>query len=101
MSDDPNGHHHHTHAHSEAEQRAWTNRILKIIGHLQAVKRMIENEKDCNELLIQLAAIKSAVNSTGKAILKSHLEHCIIEAVNQGDMQEVEELSKAIDSFIK
>lgn len=100
----PHGHEHthgREHAHSHQNTKAVINRLSKIIGHLESVKRMVESGRDCSEVLIQLAAVKSAVNSTGKVILKDHLEHCIIEALEQQDMTAIKELNDAIDKFMK
>ena len=91
----------HTHVHSEGYEKAIINRRSRSIGHLESIKRMVENGKDCSEVLIQLAAVKAAVNNTGKEILKEHLEHCIVDAIEHGDMESVEKLNKAIDIFIK
>ena len=70
-------------------------------GHLEAVKRMVERDEDCSEVLIQLAAVRSAINNTGKVILKNHLDHCIVEAIEQNDMETIRALDEAIDKFIK
>lgn len=93
--------HGRVHAHSHQNTKAVINRLSKIIGHLESVKRMVESGRDCSEVLIQLAAVKSAVNSTGKVILKDHLEHCIIDALEQQDMTAIKELNDAIDKFMK
>lgn len=92
---------HHHHVHSEEEKKAVINRLSKISGHIQAIKTMIENDRDCSDVLIQLAAVKSAVNNTGKLVLRNHIEHCIVEAVEHGDEESIEKLNKAIDSFVK
>lgn len=60
------------------------NRLSRAIGHLEAVKKMVEEGQDCSQVLIQLAAVKSALNNTGKIILKDHINHCIVEAVETG-----------------
>ena len=52
-------------------------------------------------MLIQLSAVKSAINNTGKVILQDHIEHCIVDAVESGDHEALEELSRAIDRFVK
>ena len=91
----------HSHRHSAEHTREVSNRLARAIGHLQKVKRMVENDEDCSEVLIQLAAVKSAINNTGKVILKDHLDHCIVHAVEDGDMEMIEELSNAIDKFMK
>ena len=96
---DSNLHHHHHH--SEAHKREVSNRLARAIGHLQKVKQMVEADEDCSDVLIQLAAVKSAINNTGKVILKDHMEHCIVHAVEDGDTEMIDELNKAIDKFMK
>ena len=91
----------HSHGHVHENQKAVINRLSRAIGHLEKVKRMVEEGYDCSEVLVQLAAVKSALNSTGKVILKDHLEHCIVHAVEDGDTEMLTELSDAIDRFVK
>ena len=62
-------HRHHHHVHSEEERKAVTNRLARAIGHLESVKRMVERGEDCNDVLIQLAAVKSEIQNTGKLVL--------------------------------
>ena len=93
--------HGHHHVHSEKEKKAVVNRLAKAIGHLEAVKRMVEKDADCSEVLIQLAAVRSAINNTVKVVLKNHMNHCIVEAVEEHDMEAIEQLNKAIDQFMK
>ena len=93
--------HSHSHTHDPAEVKAISNRHAKAIGHLESVKRMVEDGRDCSDVLIQLAAVKAAINNTGKEILKQHVSHCIVEAVEEGDSEAIEELNDAIDKFIK
>lgn len=91
----------HKHVHSAEEKRAVVNRLSRAAGHLEAVKRMVENDADCSEVLIQLAAVRSAINNTGKIVLKNHISHCIVEAVEENDKEAIEALNQAIDKFIK
>lgn len=91
----------HHHVHSADEKRAVVNRLSKAIGHLESVKRMVERDEDCSEVLIQLAAVRSAINNTGKLVLKNHINHCIVEAVEEEDEEAIELLNQAIDKFIK
>ena len=93
--------HSHTHAHTHENKKAVLNRMSRIIGHMQSVKNMGENDRDCTEVLIQLAAVNSAVQSVSRVILKEHLSTCIVEAVNEGDFESIEELNAAIDKFMK
>ena len=60
----------HTHGHVHENQKAVLNRLSRAIGHLEKVKRMVESGEDCSEVLIQLAAVRSALDNTGKVILK-------------------------------
>ena len=91
----------HNHNHDHTHTREVVNRLARAIGHLQKVKQMVEDGEDCSQVLVQLAAVKSALNSTGKVILKDHLEHCIVHAVEGGDTEMLTELSDAIDRFAK
>ena len=91
----------HTHTHSHEHTRAVLNRLSRAIGHLESIKRMVEDGRDCSEVLIQLSAVKSAINNTGKIILQDHIEHCIVDAVEHGDRDAIKELERAIDRFMK
>lgn len=91
----------HSHSHNPEDVKAIVNRLAKACGHLEAVKRMVEDGRDCSEVLIQLAAVKAAINNAGKELLKEHISHCIVEAVEANDSQAIEELNNAIDKFIK
>lgn len=94
-------HSHHGHSHSHEHTRAVVNRLSRAIGHLQRVKMMVEDGHDCAEVLVQLAAVRNAINNTGKVILKDHMEHCVVDAVEHHDYDAIEELNAAIEQFIK
>jgi DNA-binding FrmR family transcriptional regulator len=91
----------HSHKHVHTNTKAVLNRLSRAIGHLESIRRMVEDGRDCSEVLIQLSAVKSAINNTGKVILQDHIEHCIVDAVESGDHEALEELSRAIDRFVK
>ena len=93
--------HNHNHTHTHENTKAVVNRLSKAIGHLESIKKMVETGRDCSEVLIQLSAVKSAINNTGKVILQDHIQHCLVDAIESGEMQEIEELNRAIDRFIK
>lgn len=90
-----------THTHTHEHTKAVLNRLSRAIGHLESIKKMVENGRDCSEVLIQLSAVKAAINNTGKVILQDHIQHCLVDAIESGDRKEIEELNKAIDRFIK
>ena len=94
-------HAHGAHPHVHENTKAVLNRLSRAIGHLESVKKMVENGRDCSEVLIQIAAVRSAINNIGKVILQDHIQHCIVDAVEQDDEQALDSLCQAIDKFIK
>ena len=84
------------HEHSKAV----LHRLSRAIGHMNAVKRMIEEERDCSEVLIQLSAVRAEITGMSKVILKDHIDHCIVEAVRDNDEAAIEHLKGAIDKLI-
>ncbi|MPN10873.1 Copper-sensing transcriptional repressor CsoR [bioreactor metagenome] len=62
---------------------------------------MVEEGKDCSEILIQIADVKSAVNNIGKIILQDHINNCVVDAVETGDKKVLEDLNSANEKFIK
>lgn len=91
----------HSHGHVHENQKAVINRLARAIGHLEKVKRMVEQGQDCTEVLVQLAAVRSAIDNTGKVILQDHMRHCMVDAVAAGDTGAVEDLCEAINKFMK
>lgn len=81
--------------------KALVSRINRITGHLESVKRMIEENRSCSEILIQIAAIRSSINGLGQTILQGHLEHCIVDAAKKGDQKVIDDLNDAIEKFLK
>ena len=92
--------HSHSHPHVHESKKNVVNRLARAIGHLEKVKRMVEDGRDCAEVLIQLAAVRSALNNTAKIILKDHIDHCLTDAVESGDQQAIDELNLAIEKFM-
>lgn len=74
---------------------------MRAEGHLRGVIKMIDEEKECPDILIQIAAVKAALNKAGVVILEDHLEHCLIEAVKSGDVEpQLEELKGALEKLL-
>ena len=90
----------HSHTHSPEEKKRQMNRLAKAIGHLQHVKGMIERDEDCADVIMQLSAVNAALKNLGKEIINEHMTHCIVHAIEDGDMEEVEEFREAIKKFI-
>ena len=91
--------HSHAHGHTHTQTKAVLNRLSRAIGHLESVKRMVEDGRDCTEVLVQLAAVRSALNGTAKVILKDHMEHCL-DDLSSGDTEQLTALNEAIDKFM-
>ena len=106
---DADHNHEHAHSHDRAEghghvhenTQAVLNRLSRAIGHLESVRKMVENGRDCSEVLIQIAAVRAAITNIGKVILQDHIQHCIVDAVEEGDDQAIASLCAAIDKFMK
>ena len=93
--------HSHGHTHTHEHTKAVLNRLSRAIGHLQSVRKMVEDGRDCSEVLIQIAAVRSAIDNTGKLILQDHLKHCIVDAAAEGDQKAIDDLCQAIDKYMK
>ena len=89
------------HKHHHENTKAVINRMNRAIGHMEAVRNMIGGARDCSEVLIQIAAVRSAINNIGKIILEDHINHCLVDAIETGDDQVLKDLNDAIDKFIK
>ena len=106
---DADHNHEHAHSHDHAEghghvhenTQAVVNRLSRAIGHLESVRKMVENGRDCSEVLIQIAAVRAAITNIGKVILQDHIQHCIVDAVEHDDEQALDALCQAIDKFVK
>ncbi len=78
------------------------NRLSRIEGHVRGVKRMLGEHQDCENILIQLAAIKSALNQVIIKVLEGHMETCVMECVVEGDGEEaLERLQSALSLVLK
>ena len=62
---------------------------------------MVTDGRDCSEVLIQLAAVRSALNGVGELILQDHIDHCIVDAVKTGDTEAIDNLNKAVRLLMK
>lgn len=76
------------------------NRMSRMIGHLNAIKTMVESGRDCSDVLIQLSAVKAEIVGVSKVILKDHIDHCIVDAVKENDNETISRLKSAIDGLI-
>ena len=74
-------------------------RLAKIMGQIKAIDRMIDEDVPCEDVLSQISAAKSALNKAGQVVLEGHINHCIKDAVAEGDESKIENFTKAIERF--
>jgi DNA-binding FrmR family transcriptional regulator len=88
----------HRHKHT----RAVINRLSRIEGHVRSIKTMVEEGRDCSDILVQIAAVRSAVGQVGRVVLEDHVESCLLTAAADGTADEVwMDLQKAFGVFLK
>lgn len=91
----------HPHVHSEDSLRRIINQLSRIEGHVRGIKVMVQESKPCPDVLIQLAAVRGAVDRVARIILDEHLTQCIARATRDGNIEEeIEELKAALDRFL-
>jgi DNA-binding FrmR family transcriptional regulator len=91
----------HPHVHSEDCRRQLNNRLARIEGHIRGVKTMVNESRPCPEVLIQIAAIRGALDRVARLILDEHLSQCITRAAQEGNIEtELAELRSALDRFL-
>jgi DNA-binding FrmR family transcriptional regulator len=89
------------HVHSEDSLRRIVNRLSRIEGHIRGVKTMVQESRPCPDVLVQLAAVRGALDRVARIILDEHLTQCIARAAEAGDIgAEIEELKAALDRFL-
>lgn len=89
------------HVHSEASLRQIVNRLSRIEGHIRGIKTMVGENRPCPEVLIQIAAVRGAIDRVARLILEEHLSECVARAAREGNIAtEIEELKAALDRFL-
>ena len=75
-------------------------RMKKIIGQLNAIDRMVDEDIPCEDVIMQINAAKSDLHKVGQIVLEGHLHHCVKEGIEHGDAQKtIEDFAKAIEYF--
>lgn len=89
------------HVHSEESLRQIINRLSRIEGHIRGIKTMVRESRPCPEVLMQIAAVRGAIDRVARIILDEHLGECITRAAQEGNIEvEMEELKAALDRFL-
>lgn len=75
-------------------------RLNKIVGQVQAINRMIDEDIACEDILTQINAAKSALHKCGQIVLEGHIKHCVKDGIEHGDAEKtIEEFTKAVERF--
>ena len=91
----------HPHVHSEESLRSIVNRLSRVEGHIRGIKTMVQESRPCPDVLVQIAAVRGALDRVARMILDEHLTECIARAAKEGNIEvEIEELKAALDRFL-
>lgn len=77
------------------------NRLARIGGHINGIQKMVDEDRECSEVLTQIAAVRAALDNVAKILLEDHLESCMVDAVKSGNYEEfLEDLKKALSRYL-
>ncbi|WP_051348437.1 metal-sensitive transcriptional regulator [Peribacillus kribbensis] len=87
--------------HSEKVKKNLAARLNRIEGQIRGIKGMIEKDTYCDDVITQIAATQSALNSVAKILLEGHMKNCVLERINEGDTKVLEEVLVTIDKLMR
>lgn len=87
--------------HSDEMKKNLTTRLNRIEGQIRGVKGMIEKDTYCDDVITQIAATQSALNSVSKLLLEGHMRSCIVDRIQEGDLEVVDELLTTMKRLMK
>ncbi|NGZ77936.1 metal-sensitive transcriptional regulator [Saccharibacillus alkalitolerans] len=87
--------------HSEETKNNLVSRLNRIEGQIRGIKGMIEKDTYCDDVLNQIAAAQSALNSVGKLLLEGHMRSCVIERIEAGETEVIDELLITVNKLMK
>lgn len=87
--------------HSDKMKANLTTRLNRIEGQIRGVKAMIEKDTYCDDVLNQIAAVQSALNSVGKLLLEGHMKSCVVERIQAGESEVIDELLITVNKLMK
>jgi len=91
----------HPHVHSEESLRRIVNRLSRIEGHIRGIKTMVQQNSPCPDVLLQIAAVRGALDRVARIVLDEHLTECIARAAQEGNIDtEIAQLKAALDRFL-
>ena len=91
----------HLHVHSEDSLRNITNRLSRAEGHVRGIQDMVKEGRSCPNILIQIKAVRSAINRVARIILSEHLTHCLHQGMEDNELDvEVKALREVLKKFV-
>lgn len=91
----------HPHIHSEESLRRIVNRLSRLEGHIRGIKTMVQQNSPCPDVLLQIAAVRGALDKVARIVLDEHLTECIGRAAQEGNIDvEIKQLKAALDRFL-
>ena len=87
--------------HPEPIKKDLTTRLNRVEGQIRGIKGMIEKDVYCDDIITQLSATQSALNSVAKILLEGHLKGCVVDRLNEGDTEVLDELVVTIQKMMK
>ena len=85
----------------EAEYKKLINRLNRISGQINGIKKMVENDAYCTDILVQVAAVNAALNSFNKELLGEHIRTCVADNIKNGNNEVVDELVNTLQKLMK
>ena len=92
---------HKTKERSEKEYKELIHRLNRIEGQVRGIKKMIENDAYCTDVLVQVSAVNAALNSFNKLLLANHIRTCVAEDIRQGNDETIDELVVTLQKLMK
>lgn len=83
------------------EQKALITRLKRVEGQIRGIERMVENDAYCPDILIQVSAATSALNSFNKMLLQCHIKGCVAQDIREGKDETIDELCKVLQKLMK
>jgi CsoR family transcriptional regulator, copper-sensing transcriptional repressor len=91
----------HTHVHSKESRKGIINRLSRVEGHVRGIKTMVQESRPCPDVLVQIAAVRGALDRVARIILDEHLTECVARAAEAGNIDvEIAQLKAALDRFL-
>ena len=85
----------------DAEYKKLINRLNRISGQINGIKKMVENDAYCTDILMQVAAVNAALNSFNKELLGEHIRTCVADNIKNGNDEVVDELVNTLQKLMK